>query len=195
MTPTMHKKKDALLAANFEVVREYINTGRSEAMHEEHQRMLDTCITAYGLLKKFPFRNVCIRKLMALKQMPYTTAAEYVDFTRQTWGDYLGIKREFLEIYFLQRLISEIEKPGADEGAKAKNFATLQKFIEHQPAERIDPHLMEANTINIQVNLGTKSFTLNEKVLATLPQPVRQQILAAIDDSVDDAGAEALLNT
>lgn len=190
----MHKKKEALLTANFAVVRDYINTGRSEALHEEHKQMLDTCVTAYGLLKKFPFRNVCIRKLMALKKMSYTTAAEYIDFTRQTWGDYLGVSREFLEVYFLQRLITEIENPGADESAKAKNFATLQKFIEHQPTERIDPHLMEANTINIQVNLGTRSFNLNEKVLAALPQAVRQQILAAIDDTIDDEGAVAMLN-
>lgn len=191
----MHKKKDDLLNANLEVVREYINTGHSAAMHEEHKAMLETCLVAYGLLRKFPFRNVCIRKLMALKKMSYSTAAEYVDFTRQTWGDYLGIKREFLEVYFLQRIITEIERPGADESARAKNFATLQKYIEKQPADSIDPHAFDARTVNIQVNLGSRSFYLDEKVLAALPPAVRQQILNAIDDSVDDNGAAALLNT
>lgn len=189
----MHKKMDDLLSQNLEVVKEYINTGRSGAMHEEHQRMLDLCVTAYGLLAQFPLKNVCIRKLMALKNLSYTVAARYVDFARQTWGDYIGVRRDFLEAFFLQRLMSDISNPLADEVVRAKNLATLQKYLDKLPAGQIDPHLMESNTYNIQVNIGSKSFVLEEKKLLQLPIELRQQILSAIDDSVDDEGAVALL--
>ena len=45
------------------------------------------------------------------------------------------------------------------------------------------------------MNIGQKSFLLNQKMLAALPLNVRQQILAAIDDSVDDNGAVAMLES
>lgn len=191
----MHKSLESVSDANFEVVREYINTGNSRALDEEHKRMLDICVFCYGLLRDFPQRNVCIRKLMAAKNMPFTTAARYVDFTRQTWGNYVDYRREFLEVFFLEKLMAEIASPDASEAVRAKNLATLQKYLDNRPADNIDPKLMEKNTVNIQVNLGTKSFVLNQSMLAALPLEVRQQILAAIDDTVDDAGAEALLES
>lgn len=191
----MHKSLDSVLDANFEVVREYINTGNSRALDDEHKRMLDICVFCYGLQRDFPQRNVCIRKLMAAKNMPYTTAARYVDFTRQTWGIYVDYRREFLEVFFLEKLMAEISSKNASEAVRSKNLATLQKFLDNRPADNIDPKLMEKNVVNIQVNLGTKSFVLNQSMLAALPVEVRQQILAAVDDTVDDAGAEALLES
>ena len=178
---------------DFEIVQEYINTGSSKAIDADHQRMLDICIKCYGLLRDFPQRNVCIRKLMALMNMPYTTAARYVDFTRKTWGDYLSVTKEFLQTYFLESLMHEISRPGASEAVRSKNLATLQKYIESMPDNNIDPHLTEANNIYIQVNLNNKTFNLPEKALAALPADVRQEILSAIDDTIDDDGAVALL--
>ena len=39
----MYKSLDSMLDANFEVVREYINTGKSASMSEDHKRMFDIC--------------------------------------------------------------------------------------------------------------------------------------------------------
>ncbi len=192
----MHKKLDSVLDTNFEVLREYINTGKSEALNEETKHMLEICQQCYALLRDFPQRNICIRKLQAKYEppMPYTTAARYVDFARQTWGDYIDCKREFLETFFLERLMKEITDPRVSDSVRAKNLSTMQKYLERQPADHIDPKVMESNTVNIQINLGNKSFYLDQKVLASLPQAVRQQILDAIDDNIDDDGAVALLN-
>ena len=176
----MHKKLDSVLDTNFEVLREYINTGKSEALNEETKHMLEICQQCYALLRDFPQRNICIRKLQAKYEppMPYTTAARYVDFARQTWGDYIDCKREFLETFFLERLMKEITDPRVSDSVRAKNLSTMQKYLD----------------VNIQINLGNKSFYLDQKVLASLPQAVRQQILDAIDDNIDDDGAVALLN-
>lgn len=178
---------------DFSVLQEYINTGSSNGIDEDHQRMLDICLRCYGLLRDYPQRNVCIRKLMALMNLPYSTAARFVDFTRQTWGDYLSYKREFLQTFFLERIMYEIAKPNASENVRAKNLATLQKYLESMPDTTIDPHLTEANNVYIQVNLNNKTFNLPEKALAAMPLEIRQQILCAIDDTVDDKGAEAIL--
>ena len=87
----------------------------------------------------------------------------------------------------------EISKPNASEAVRSKNLATLQKYLENLPDNNIDPHLTEANNVYIQVNLNNKTFNLPEKALAALPVEIRQQILAAIDDNIDDEGAVALL--
>lgn len=184
---------ESITDIDFDILQEYINTGKSKAMDDDHKRMLDICVRCYGLLRDFPQRNVCIRKLMALMNLPYTTAARYVDFTRKTWGDYLRFSRDFLETYFVERLMHEIARPGASEVARSKNLATLEKYIESHPDKQIDPHLTESNNIYIQVNLNNKTFTLPEKTLALLPVEIRQQILNAMNGSIDDDGAMALL--
>lgn len=179
---------------DFQVLQEFINTGSSKAIDEDHKRMLEICVRCYGLLRDFPQRNVCIRKLMALMDMPYSTAARYVEFTRKTWGDYLSYSREFLETFFLEKLMHEISRSGATEAVRSKNLATLEKYIESRPEQAVDPHLTESNNIFIQVNLNNKTFTLPEKTLAMLPVEVREQILCAMNNgSVDDEGAMALL--
>ncbi len=190
-----YKPLQSVTDANFELVREYINTGSSKALDEDHKKTLELCIYCYGLLREFPQRNICIRKLMALKNLPYTTAARYVDFTRQTWGNYIDFKRDFLETFFLDKLISEISSPNSTEAIRAKNLATLQKYLESMPESNIDPHLTESNNVYIQVNVGNKSFNLPEKVMNALPMEIRQQILNAFNDEVDDDGAVALLES
>lgn len=188
-----YKRMEDITDIDFAIVQEFINTGSSKGMDEDHKHMLDICVRCYGLLRDYPQRNICIRKLMALMDMPYTTAARYVDFTRKSWGDYLSVKKDFLQTYFLERLMYEISRPNASEAIRAKNLATLQKYIESLPENNIDPHLTEANNIYIQVNLNNKTFNLPERALAALPVDVRQEILAAIDDTIDDDGAVALL--
>ena len=182
-----------LTKIDFDIVQEYINTGTSNAIDEDHQRMLDICVFTYGLLRDFPQRNVVIRKLMAARGLPYSTAARYVDFARQTWGNYIDYKREFLETFFIEKLMAEITSPSASESIRAKNLATLQKHLASMPDQGIDPHLTESNTVNIQVNIAGNTFVLPEKVLAQLPPEVRGQILGAMDYTVDDDGAESLL--
>lgn len=185
---------ESVTNVDFEILQDYINNGSSKALDPDHKRMLDICVACYGLLRDFPQKNVCIRKLMALKNLPETTARRYVDFTRKTWGDYLSFSREFLETYFIEKLMHEISRPGASEAVRSKNLATLEKYIESRPDKQVDPHLTESNQIYIQVNLNNKTFTLPEKTLALLPVEVRQQILNAMNNgTIDDDGAVALL--
>lgn len=181
---------------DFEIVQEYVNTGSSKAISERQQKVLDTCILCYGLMRDFPQRSTCMKKLMSLTKMPRTTAGKFVDFTRKTWGDYLSYKRDFLNTFFLERLMYEITRPGASEMSRAKNLATLQKHIENMPDANIDPHLTEANNVYIQVNLtNNRSFKLPERVLKALPVELRQEIMSAVDDNVDDDGAVKLLES
>lgn len=180
---------------NFDVVKEYLNSGASKTLSAEHQRMVDICLDVYQMLKKYPQRNICINRLRVQQGLTYPTAAKYVDFARATWGNYVDLKREFLETFFLEKLLQEISDPDASEAAKAKNLATLQKHLEAMPEQQVDPKLMEKNTVYIQVNIGGRSVPLSEEDLEQIPMAVRQKLLASLGGNIDDQEAVRLLES
>lgn len=157
--------------------------------------MLDICLDCYALLKKYPQRNICIRRLMIQQKLSYNTAVKYVDFARNSWGSYVDLKREFLETFFVEKLLEEISDTDASEVARAKNLATLQKYLENMPEQRVDPKLMESNTVMIQVNINGKMLPLPERLLERIPMDVRQEFLFAISGEVDDDTSVRLMES
>lgn len=191
----MSKSLESVSDLNFEVVKSYLNGGVSDALSEEHKRMLDICLDCYALLKKYPQRNVCIRRLMNQNGLAYNTAAKYVDFARNTWGSYVDLKRDFLETFFVEKLLEEISDKDASESSRAKNLATLQKHLENMPEQRVDPKLMEKNTVLIQVNINGRMIPLPERLLERIPMDVRQELLSALSGEVDDETSVKLLES
>lgn len=191
----MSKSLESVNDLNFDVVKEYLNCGTSKALSAEHQRMLDICLDCYQMLKKYPQRNICIRRLQVQWELSYITAAKYVDFARASWGNYVDLKREFLETFFVEKLLHEISDPDASEAAKAKNLATLQKHLEAMPEQQVDPKLMEKNTVYIQVNINGQSVPLSEEDLEQIPMAVRQKLLSSLGGNIDDQEAIRLLES
>lgn len=191
----MSKSLESVSDLNFEVVKSYLNGGVSGVLSEEHKRMLDICLDCYALLKKYPQRNVCIRRLMNQNGLAYNAAAKYVDFARNTWGSYVDLKRDFLETFFVEKLLEEISDKDASESSRAKNLATLQKHLENMPEQRVDPKLMEKNTVLIQVNINGRMIPLPEQLLERIPMDVRQELLSALSGEVDDDTSVKLLES
>lgn len=191
----MSKSLQSVSDLNFEVVREYLNGGISVALSEEHKRMLDICLDCYSLLKKYPQRNICIRRLMIQQKLAYNTAAKYVDFARNTWGSYVDLRRDFLETFFIEKLLEEISDSDASEASRAKNLATLQRHLESMPEQKVDPKLMEKNTVNLQININGRMILLPEKLLDRIPMDVRQDFLSALSGEVDDDTSVKLLES
>lgn len=191
----MSHSLEKITEANFEVVKQYIHSGASVSLSQEQQEMVDKCLEAYGLLKKYPQRNVCIRQFMVTNKCAYNTAAKYVDFARANWASYVDVKREFLETFFLDRLLSEISDPNASESVRSKNLATLQKYLEHMPEQKIDPRIMESNNLFIQVNINGRVVNLSEKILEALPVDVRNDMMAALQGDIEEAEAIELLDS
>ena len=188
----------SLEQANFEAVKQYINTGDTAALNAERKQMLSVCVKAYGILEQAPARGAAIRRLMSLMEelgspMSYSTAARYIDFTRHTWGSYMGYSRDFVEAFFLNSLMAQIANPDASEGCRAKNLATLQRHLEHLPEQTVDPKLMERNTVNIQFNIGEQNFSISEEALWRLPTAAREALMQAVGGEIDEAQAEELL--
>lgn len=191
----MQKSLSTIQDTDFEIVRQYLHTGKSTALTAGQQQILDRCLLAYQLLKKYPQRGICINQFIETEHVSFQTAARYVDFARQNWGDYIDMRRDFIEAFFLDKLIDQINSDAVDAPVRAKLLATLQKHLEHMPEQRIDPRLMEQNTVNIQINIAGRNITLSEEVLDKLPVQVRETLLSSLYNDIDDQEAIEILDS
>lgn len=180
---------------DFGIVKEYLSTGESSALSEERKTMLSISRDAWSLLQRYPQRGVCIKQLMALRNISYKTAARYVDFARDTWGDYLGMNQKFLQNYLLNQLVKEISNPSSSEATKAKNLATLQKHIASMPQRDVDPTVMESNKIFIQFNMGEKVISLPQDVIKHLPKEVQESFFSSLSSEITDAEVLEILES
>ena len=192
--------KDAITEIDFETVKHYINTGESQAMNERRKELLAVCLDAYGVLAQCPARVPAVRRLMALEEgkgrtLSFRQAARLVDFTRSTWGDYMGTSREFLDAYLCNMLMRKIADPGLDEDYRCRYAALLQRHVAAMPPEKLDPRLVEKNTVNLTLTVNAHSVTLTEKELLKLPQALKEKLLdSAAGELTEDAAAEILEN-
>lgn len=180
---------------DFRVVKEYLSTGESAALSPQHKRMISICRDSWGLMSKYPQRNVLIKQLMAQHGLQYKEAAKYVDFTRATWGNYQAVTQDFLQNFFVDQLLRAISDSRTDISNRVKLLSILQKHLQQMPHSEIDPSLMESNTIMINFNLGDKNLQLSQKVIRALPKEVQEQLLAGVHNDITDAEAEEILDS
>lgn len=181
---------------DFEAISEYFSTGTCQALTERQQAILERLRTAHAILRKYPRKNVAVMKLRA--RFPEISREQaYADIRQacQLWNKYDPIDRDFLEGWFMDWLMREIANPATSDGARAKNLATLQKYLAQLPPQKIDPRLMEQNQIFIQFNVHNQQVTIPESVLLKLPPEVRRQLLGSLDDEITEATAAEILES
>lgn len=190
--------KDSITEVDFDVVKHYINTGETTALSDSRKELLQVCLDAYGVLAACPARMPAIRRLMALEEgkqrkLSFAQASRLIDFTRNTWGDYMGTSRQFLDSYLVNLLMRKTADPSLDEDSRLRYTALLQKHIAAMPQERLDPRLVEKNTINLSLTVNAQSVTLTEQELLQLPQRLKEKLLGtATAEITEEAAAEIL---
>ena len=181
---------------DFEAITEYLTTGNSTALTEQQQRILERLRTAHAVMRKYPRKSVAVLKLQA--RFPEISKEQaYCDIRNacRLWNKYDPVDRDFLEGWFLDWLMREIADPATSDGARAKNLATLQKFLSQLPPQKIDPKLMEANQIYVQFNINNKQVKIPETVLMKLPDDIRRQLLGSLDDEITEETACEIINS
>lgn len=181
---------------DFEAVSEYFTTGNTTALTETQQRILERLRTAHAIMRKYPRKSVAALKLQA--RFPEISKEQaYCDIRNacRLWNKYDPVDRDFLEGWFLDWLMREISDPSTSDNARAKNLATLQKFLSQLPPQKIDPKLMETNQIFVQFNINNKQVKIPEAVLMKLPDDIRRQLLGSLDDEITEETAYEIINS
>ena len=181
---------------DFEAISQYYTTGQSEALTERQQHILERLRTAHAILRKYPRKSGAALKLLA--RFPDISREQaFCDLRNacRLWNKYDPVDRDFLEGWFLDWLMKEIANPATSDAARAKNLATLQKYLSQLPPQKIDPKLMEANQIFVQFNINNRHVSIPENVLLKLPLDVRRQLLGSLDDEITEEDACQILES
>ena len=181
---------------DFEAISEYFTTGDSGGLTDAQQRILERLRTAHAIMRKYPRKSVAALKLQA--RFPEISREQaFCDIRNacRLWNKYDPVDRDFLEGWFLDWLMREIADPATSDNARAKDLATLQKFLSQLPPQKIDPKLMESNQIFVQVNINNKQVRIPEAVLMKLPVDIRRQLLGSLDDEITEETACEIINS
>ena len=196
MNPRQRNSIEKIRENDFEAISEYFTTGSSGGLTEAQQRILERLRTAHAIMRKYPRKSVAALKLQA--RFPEISREQaYCDIRNacRLWNKYDPVDRDFLEGWFLDWLMREIADPATSDNARAKDLATLQKFLSQLPPQKIDPKLMESNQIFVQFNINNKQVRIPEAVLMKLPLDIRRQLLGSLDDEITEETACEIINS
>lgn len=196
--PGQKKKQsvEQLRESDFEAISLYYSTGESEALTDKQKEILDRLRTAHAILRKYPRKSVAALKLQA-RYPNISKEQAFVDIRNacRLWNKYDPVDRDFLEGWFLDWVMKEIADPATGDAARAKNIATLQKFLAQLPPVKIDAKLMESNQIFVQFNFKDKEFSVPETLLLKLPPDIRTQLMGNFQNEIGEETAFEILNS
>lgn len=175
------------------VLTEYINTGSSSALLPTHKAMIEVCRKAWGLLMQHPNRITAAHKLSAITGLSYVVCNRYIEFTQNTWGKTLEVNKSFLDAFLIEHLTKEIGDPHAKPSDRAKNLATLQKYISNMPQTEIDPSLKNGKDVIIMFQLGEKSLSFSQAEFRALPKRMQEMFMNNVTHDITDAECEEIL--
>ncbi len=147
--------------STFESVAIAVMNGNTDALDADQQRTLSLTKEAYHIICETPNKSIAIKKMAELHpELTERTALNYINYGIRIWNPHHKLDRDFLDTVFVNALIKEITDPNAEPDAKAKNLATLQRYIAAMPQEPMDPMMMEKHDIYIQLNINGSTINV-----------------------------------
>lgn len=191
-----YKALSTIAEEDFQAISSYYAGNTDVKLKEYQKEMLERWQVAHALLRKYPRKNICASVLRArFPNLSLYQAKCDINNAIKFWNKNEQIDREFIEKWFVDRLLSELSSPNASKECTAKNLATLQKYLATAPPIEIDPKLMEKNQIYIQFNFNGQIQNFAEKDLMKIPIEKREKLLANIPHEITDIEAEEIINS
>ena len=192
--PSIRKPYGSSVESDFETIALAVMQGHTDALTDDQRRKLDLTRDAYRIVCEYPNKSVAVKTLSELHpELTERTALTYVNYGIRIWNPGNQLERDFLNTVFLTALLKEIHKPYSDAASRAKNLATLQRYLAEMPQDPMDPSMMEKHTINIQLNINGSTITVpadkwtkikeNSIIAAALEQEISETQAAEIMES------------
>lgn len=190
--PAVRKEYGSSGESDFETIAIAVMQGRSGDLNDTQRHMLDLTRDAYRIVCGYPNKSVAVKEMCALHpELSERTALTYVNQGIRIWNPGDRLERDFLNTVFLQALIKEIYSEYSDAATRAKNLATLQRYLSEMPQDPMDPTMMEKHTINIQLNINGNTITVPADKWAKIKE--NKLIAAALDQEITEAQAKEIM--
>jgi hypothetical protein len=180
---------------DFEEISNYYVSGSSEKLSDAQQLMLNRWRAAANILKKFPQKSIAARKLAPLFQISVRQAQIDIDNATKFWNLVNPTDKAFLQQWLIDFLLIKLAGKSVSEQTKAKYSATLERLIANIETEKLDPKLMEKNTVNIQFNVQNNHISLSEDDLKHIPESLKRKILALTASEITEDIALDIINS
>ncbi|MBR4536185.1 MAG: hypothetical protein IKO62_05955 [Bacteroidales bacterium] len=190
--PSVRKPYGSSMESDFETIALAVMQGRSGDLNDDQRHKLDLTRDAYRIVCGYPNKSVAVKEMCALHpELSERTALTYVNQSIRIWNPGDRLERDFLNTVFLQALIKEIYSEDSDAATRAKNLATLQRYLSDMPQDPMDPTIMEKHTINIQLNINGSTITVPADQWAKIKE--NKLIAAALDQEITEAQAVEIM--
>lgn len=176
----------------YEDVSLAVAQGRSEELNERQRVVLERTKDAYRIICDLPNKRLAVNKLKEL--YPDLSEAQLyrdINYAIRIWNPMNRMDKDFLTTVLLNGLVNEIYSEDSDAASRAKNLATLERFLSNMAQEPTDPELMEKHTINIQLNINGNTITVPADQWAKIKE--NKLIAAALDQEITEAQAVEIM--
>lgn len=192
--PPIRKEYGSSGESDFETIALAVMQGRTSDLNADQQHKLDLTRDAYRMVCAYPNKSVAVKGMCALHpELSERTALTYVNQGIRIWNPGDRLERDFLNTVFLQAIIKEIYSEDSDAATRAKNLATLQRYLADMPQDPMDPTIMEKHTINIQLNINGSTITVPADKWAKIKE--NRIIAAALDQEITEAQAAEIMES
>ena len=176
----------------YEEVSLAVANGRGGELNERQRAVLQRTKDAYRIICDLPDKRKAVNKLHELyPELSEMTLYRDINYAIRIWNPMNRLDRDFLTTAFLNALIKEIYDEDIDAASRAKNLATLERYISNMPQDPMDPTIMEKHTINIQLNINGSTITVPADKWAKIKE--NKIIAAALDQEISEAQAEEIM--
>ena len=190
--PSIRKPYGSAGDSDFETIALAVMQGGTDTLSDTQRRMLDLTRDAYRIVCGYPNKGVAVKGMCALHpELSERTALTYVNQGIRIWNPTERLDRDFLNTVFLNALLKEIHSEDSDAATRAKNLATLQRYLSEMPQDPMDPTIMEKHTINIQLNINGNTITVPADQWAKIKE--NKLIAAALDQEISEAQAVEIM--
>ena len=188
--PRTQQRDDDLTV--YEEVSLAVAHGRGGDLNERQRAVLQRTKDAYRIICDLPDKRKAVNKLHELyPELSEMTLYRDINYAIRIWNPMNRLDRDFLTTAFLNALIKDIYSDGIDAASRAKNLATLERYISNMPQEPMDPTIMEKHTINIQLNINGSTITVPADQWAKIKE--NKLIAAALDQEITEAQAVEIM--
>lgn len=178
------------------IVLHYTGADSSIVLNEEQQRMLDRWRTAHAILRKYPRKHIAAKMLQSrYPGLSIQHALVDVNQAARLWNITDKVDRDFIEGWFIDKILAEITRKDSTPQAIAQNLKTLKDYILAMPQVQADPRLMEKNDIKVVFNVGSQNVQFSEEELTKMPTQLRERILSSMNSTIGEEQAAQIIES
>lgn len=135
--------------------------GKSDQLNERQKAVLERTKDAYRIVCEIPNKRKAVCKLKEMyPELIDMQIYRDINYAVRIWNPVNRLDKDFLETVMVNALIEEIRNPESSKDARAKNLATLQRYLSAMPSEPMDPMMMEKHDIFIQLNINGSTINV-----------------------------------